>query len=186
MEQVYPLLTNLGALARKHQVALVVVLHMNKASDKSAIQRAMGSMAFPAAARAVYSVIKDKEQPGRRLLATVKCNGGPEPPTLAFRISETGVEWEGPIDTTADEALSGTAQNEERSDLKEAEDFLTDLLDDGPVPAKEVQRKAREAGHSLATLRRAKANLCVKAVKEHGSSPRWMWKKLDLREGRNE
>jgi len=183
MEQVYPLLTTLGALARKHQVAIVVVLHLNKASDKSAIHRAMGSMAFPAAARAVFSVSKDKSDPARRLLATVKFNSGPEPSTLAFRISEGRVDWEGPTGMTADQALSGVTPDSGHSELKEAEAFLTDLLDGGPVPAKEIKQKASEAGYSWATLRRAKDRLGVEAVKEPGKSGRWMWKKLDLREG---
>jgi hypothetical protein len=140
-------------------------------------------MAFPAAARAVFSVSKDKSDLDRRLLATVKFNSGPEPSTLAFRISEGRVDWEGPTGLTAEEALSGVAQDMEHSDLREAEAFLTDLLAGGPVPTREVKQKGSDAGHSWATLRRAKDRSGVEAVKEPGKSGRWMWKKLDLREG---
>jgi putative DNA primase/helicase len=47
-------------------------------------------------------------------------------------------------------------------------------LADKPVKASQVLREAREAGHSERTIRRAKDDLEIKAVKE-GMDGGWVW-----------
>ncbi|CCF83594.1 hypothetical protein NITHO_2500001 [Nitrolancea hollandica Lb] len=66
------------------------------------------------------------------------------------------VVWEGVTTHTADALVSQPAGDEERTARDEAIDFLRDALAAGPMPAKDVQRQAREAGISEMTLRRAK------------------------------
>jgi hypothetical protein len=58
--------------------------------------------------------------------------------------------------------------------LGDAKGFLTSLLEDGPMPATEVQSNARGAGYSIATIRRAKDALKVEAVKI--GKGRWEWR----------
>jgi RecA-family ATPase len=51
--EVRGLLAQLAVLAHRHRVAVVAVTHLNKSRDKKAVYRAMGSLAFAAAARAM-------------------------------------------------------------------------------------------------------------------------------------
>jgi hypothetical protein len=48
-------------------------------------------------------------------------------------------------------------------------------LHDGPMPAKEIQAEAVRRGISLSSLRRAKAELGIKAFKSPGLDGCWMW-----------
>lgn len=89
------LLAPLAKLAAAYGVAVVAVSHLNK-STSSAIYRTMGSLAFTAAARAVWCVAKDKDDNRRRLLIPVKNNIACDTGGLAYRIAgeQPRVEWE--------------------------------------------------------------------------------------------
>ena len=63
---------------------------------------------------------------------------------------------------------------EERTALDEAKEFLRDLLSNGSVEAKGVQREAKAAGIADATLRRAKKALCIRVDKQ-GFEGGWAW-----------
>ncbi len=113
------LLAPLGALAERHRVAVVAVTHLNKASGGPAIYRAMGSLAFAAAARAAWAVTKDEPDPRRRLFVPIKNNIAPDTGGLAYRIEPLGVDgcpvvaWEpGPVNVSADDALAGGRDEE--------------------------------------------------------------------------
>jgi hypothetical protein len=108
------LLAPLGAIAERHRVAVVAVTHLNKSGGGPAIYRAMGSLAFAAAARAAWAVSKDKDDPRRRLLLPIKNNIAPDTGGLAYRIEPLGVggcpvvAWEpDAVNVSADDALAG-------------------------------------------------------------------------------
>ncbi len=71
------------------------------------------------------------------------------------------------------------AGDDDKSAVDEAGAFLDDLLADGPVPSREVQRQADEAGISRSTLRRAKTARGVVVRKQGGrfgdEKQRWEW-----------
>jgi hypothetical protein len=75
-------------------VAIVGILHLTKAAQRRLLLRAQGSVAFVAQARTVLVIGTDPDQPGRRLLASIKNNLGPTAPALAFRISDAGLTWD--------------------------------------------------------------------------------------------
>jgi hypothetical protein len=80
------------------------------------------------------------------------------------------------LEGTARELLGqaeAEADPEERNAREEAEGFLSGMLADRPLPAKQIQREAREAGHSERTLWRAKKALGVEARKEGVGA--WLW-----------
>ena len=70
------IMTPIIELARKYNVAIVGVMHLNKGSSTKALYRTMGSLALPAAARAVWLVSEIPNSPGdrRRLFIPVKQN----------------------------------------------------------------------------------------------------------------
>ena len=60
-------LTPLIELAQERRIAVLGIDHLNKRGTGPAIYRSMGSLAFVAAARAVWAVVRDKTDPTRRL-----------------------------------------------------------------------------------------------------------------------
>ena len=184
--EIRALLAPLAELAAKYGAAIVCVSHLNKGgSGGDVLTRVMGSMAFVAAARAAFIVVKDEEDPRRRLLLPIKNNIGNDTTGLAFTIEsrnlpgeiETScVSWEAdPVTTTADEAMRPQGDPEERNALEEAKEFLTNLLADGPVSTRQVKADADGAGHSWASIRRAQTALKIEATKEGMKGP-WLWK----------
>ena len=173
------LLAPLADFAARNGVAVVVVTHLNKGQG-SALHRTMGSVAFVAAARAAFVVIKDPDDETRRLVLPIKNNLGNDVDGLAYRISEAPnnspkLDWETePVSESADDFLS-RANSEERSVLQDACNWLGELLEAKAIPAKEVYASAIEAGYFKRTIERAKAQLKVVSVKQ-ASSGKWVWK----------
>lgn len=175
-------LAPLAAMAERTGVAVVAIMHLTKDTQRKVLYRAQGNIAFAAAARAVFAVAEDPENPQRRLLLPVKNNLVPKPPGLAFRLIPAGgavrVEWDAdPVTVDADAALAGPELPQERGAREEAKEFLVELLASGPVPSEDVKRQARAADIAERTLSRAKAELGVKAVHVGGlgTSGCWEW-----------
>ncbi|HYN76204.1 MAG TPA: hypothetical protein VES73_00225, partial [Lamprocystis sp. (in: g-proteobacteria)] len=63
---------------------------------------------------------------------------------------------------------------EDQSALEDAKRFLLAMLAEGPIPVKEINHEASDAGHSAATVRRAKKALGVEALKAGMTDP-WVW-----------
>jgi hypothetical protein len=63
------------------------------------------------------------------------------------------------------------------SRLEQAMLWLSEKLADGPMPAAEIMDAATHAGHSAATLRRARERLGIVVVREgFGPGGRWLWR----------
>lgn len=159
----------LVALAEKNNVAVVGVMHLNKNTTSKAVYRAMGSIAFLAAARTAWLISTDPDNPAskRRLLTPAKHNVLIEPTGLAFEIVKGKVIFEGePITITSDEALQTStviAVEKER-----AVEWLKEILPQGKsLASTEVAEQAKEQGISGGTLRRAKQEAGVKSFQIH-------------------
>jgi putative DNA primase/helicase len=168
----------LAELASRRRIAIVAVSHLNKSSGP-AVYRTSGSLAFVAAARAVFAVAKDQDDPDRRLVLPVKNNLGPDRTGLAYRVRGEQnrapvIEWEPEsVTVTADEAMR-PANDEERTATDEAMVWLRKRLTAGPMLASEAQKEARQAGISGKALRTARERLGIKSVKRAFSSG-WDW-----------
>ncbi len=144
-------------LAAEKRIAVLAVAHLRK-NDGAAIYRAAGSMGFVAAARAVWTVCRDKDNPRRTLFLPLKNNLGPTACGLAYSIEPRGhcgaaaISWHSaPITTSAEEALHGP----EVTDLNRARQWLRKALAHGPRSASEVTQEAAHYGFQQRTLRRA-------------------------------
>jgi len=165
----------LNDFASRTRVAVIANNHFSKGGG-TANSRFIGSVAFVNAARAAFIVTSDDTDETRKLLIPSKSNIGPLSTGLAYRIEGCLIDYEGnsiptsrvmyesaPVTISADRALAALQGGESaRSAKDEASDFLEDLLAAGPVPAKEVQAAAREAGISTKSLRTAKDALGIK------------------------
>lgn len=156
--EIRALLAPLAELAARGGVAVLAVTHLRK-SGGPAVYRPMGSLAFTAAARAVWAVAKDTQNPSRRLLLPVKNNLGPDTLGLAYAVEPNGdagipvIAWEpDPVNISADDALA-TDRTEDEGD--DAGDWLREALADGEMPAAEVLKQGRSNGYSEKALRKA-------------------------------
>ncbi|SFN69390.1 AAA domain-containing protein [Nitrosospira briensis] len=182
--EVRALMAPLSELAASIGAALIFVTHLNKGTGGSALQRATGSMAFVAAARAAFLVAADKSDPARRLFIPLKNNLGPDGNGMAYRIEVVNgvsrVAWEKEsISISADEALGrdDDAGGHETTLAGDAADWLSDVLSAGAVSSNDVKKHAKEAGYSWATIRRAQAALGVKPQRVGGAAGdgAWVW-----------
>ena len=173
----------LSELANKHKTAILAVTHLNKGQDQPQY-RVMGSLAFTAAARAVWIVAKDKNSPERRLILPIKNNLAPDTGGLAYRISTDLADnpvvcWEkDTVSVSVDDVLS-QYEKRDRSKLEDAEEWLQLILNDGPMEVSKIKAKAKEDSvASWRTIETAKKSLDIDAYPD--GSPRhggkWMWK----------
>ncbi|MDQ6911073.1 MAG: AAA family ATPase, partial [Actinomycetota bacterium] len=165
----------LAEAARNHDVAVLLVIHLNKSGGQKAMYRFQGNIAHVAAARFAFLVAAHPDDPERRVLAAVKANNNRLAASLSFHIvpafhqgiqDDVGyIQWDaGTVALTADELLSS---GEDTSKAKaRAERFLTDYLQEhGRSASDAVKDAARAAGIGQNSLWKAKSDLNVQAVK---------------------
>lgn len=173
------LLRPLADLASRCRVAVIAVSHLSKARQ-AAVRSAIGSIAFAAAARAVWAVVKDLDDPDRRLFLPVKQNLAADAGGLSFKVEAVNgvprVSWDpGAVTVDVNSILSDDGQGEERGAREEAQEWLRETLADGPVAVAELRKTANAAGLAWRTLERAKAVLGVKTEK-CGFQGSYSWK----------
>jgi len=170
----------LAVLAAACGAAVILISHTSKNGSQSAIMRAMGSIAFVAAARAAFLVLRDKDKgnPKRRFFVPTKNNLGNDTSGLAFAIIEGAVAWEPePILQTADELLAASERpvDGQQFEWETAADWLTDFLAGGGRPATECEREGVAAGFAKQTIRRAREQLGIKPKRERFADGGWWW-----------
>lgn len=179
------ILTGLWRLAHEFNLAVVYVVHTNKAQHSELLYRVGGSVAFTAAARSVVLMARSKETPQERIVAHLACNVGPELPASDYIVEQSYLpplngypgkltarlrflrQHEGSIDDVFTPAPTG----EEQSAYGRAKEMLALMLIDGPLPTKEVDQAARAWGISERTVNRARIELGVVAFQENR---KWM------------
>jgi len=178
----------LAKLAERTGAAIVVLRHLNKSPGGSPLYRGGGSIGIAGAARSILlaAIDPDDESGERRVLVSQGSNLATAPEALAYQLEAAPehdcacVRWTGAsVHTSA--TLLADANDEERGALAEAGDVLRDILSEGPVGAKDVERRAGEAGVQQRTLRRAKERLGVRSMKS--GRGQWEWALPALREG---
>jgi RecA-family ATPase len=181
-------LAALASLAERTGAAIVVIRHLTKSGGNDPIRRGGGSIGIIGAARSGMLVAKDLDDEDLRILSMSKSNLAAPAPSLIFTLEEAEngavqVAWLGESDLTAAELLGARSDEQQPPAVEAAEEFLRSLLADGPVPQREVQAAAREAGISMRTIKRAKEELGVDsvAVREEGKRgiQGWSWSLLE-------
>src|SRR5262249_28196253 len=177
-------------MANRLDIAILSIQDFNKSSGgihAKSLHKFMGSIAFVAGPRMAFAIIEDSDNALRRLFLHVKNNLAPPPPGLAFQIEQAAlvdygmtasrIAWEaGTVNITADEAISAVRSKDVAPALEEAKQFLASLVGQESMSAKQIEKEAKEAGLSWATVRRAKDELGYKSVKA-GLDDGWVWKR---------
>jgi hypothetical protein len=168
----------LALIAERHGCAMLAVRHLGKSRGGGhALNAGIGSIDFTAAARSVLLVGRDPDDENKRAIVQTKNNLAPHGPSIGYKLEGDRFFWTGESDLTAGRILSVVSNDDERSALSEAVDFLRSALASGEREVDEVKAEARRAGVSDATLRRARERLNLKAIRRGmpGTRQRFVW-----------
>ncbi len=149
-----------GEMAARHHVAILGITHFSKGAGQRAINAFIGSIAFIAAARAAFAVMKDPDDDNRRLFLPVKNNLAPLGHGLAFRLAQhlvttangdavaSAVCWEDtPVTNTADGVMAANAGTAAPQSAKaDCMDFLQTVLAGGWTSTSDIAAEAISAG----------------------------------------
>ena len=168
--EIRPLMKRVALLAEKYHCAIILIGHMNKNSNGKSSYRGLGSIDFQAAARSVLIVGRIKDEPEIRVVCHVKSSLAPEGKSIAFRLDkDTGFEWIGEYDISADDLLSGDNRGQK---IRSAKEFLKEVLASGSVAQTKVAEEAESRGIKKKTLWNAKKELEIDSVK---IGNQWFW-----------
>lgn len=162
--EVRGVLAPLARLAEKYNLAVVCVTHLNKGSGDKVVNRAVGSIAFTAAARAVYIVGPDpdaEEGDKTKLFQAGKSNIAPPSQARSYNVEQVQViadgvpmmaprvVWGARKDMTPERMLRGKEGSDGRREGREKlASWLSTFLADGHWhPFEKIDEAAKRAGH---------------------------------------
>jgi hypothetical protein len=139
-------------LAEEQGLVVLLVRHFNRAGE------GIGSVAIKALARSVLTVERGYDS----FVLRTQTNLAATPPAVAYRIvghqgDKKGIEW---LDAPP---ILERPPSHRSLEIEKAKEFVVAELLAGPLPAKELESRAKEPGIAIAprTLRRAKQELGV-------------------------
>lgn len=183
----------LVSLAHSAKLSIIGLIHHNKSASEDPLSLIMGSKAFTAVARAVFTVMTDPDDKTerRRLFGIVKSNlGRTDIPVEVFEIERVDIPTdEGPAATgrirlteeiyagSLRDAIRATSEDpEKRTATRDLMDWLTEYLKSkgGTVPAADAMADLKAAGQSGSgsTLTNAKTRAGIDSYRRDG---RWYW-----------
>jgi hypothetical protein len=201
--EVRAVLAGVAELAATCRVAVIMVHHLSKAQNVKARARVLGSVAYVNAVRSCLLATSDPDDDSRRLLLQVKANLTARSAGLAYRLVPLTqeeqaealagrvdhltaadqqrlaaqlyrVQWEGPTDITADEALAAATAASNPSKVDQAATWLRTLLAEYAFPSDEVLAAGEKAGFNRSTVFAAKKQEAIPA-KKCGLHGPWIW-----------
>ncbi len=160
----------LASVARDTHKQFLLTHHLRKRtpfdSDPKVdvtLEMVRGSTAVAQTCRTIWALAQPDPTSECRRLSQIKNNLAAKPSDLiGMKITDSGQVVFGPAPEPP--------RHETATD--QAADFLRDLLDSGPVPAETVFAETEAAGHSRATVNRAKTRLSIVSIKPKGV---WQW-----------
>lgn len=178
----------LEAMAKDLNLAVVIVRHLTKDSQRAAIYRGTGSIGVIGAARAGYNVSRDPANPNRSILTAVKLNWAKPKAALAYRIEEftwptpqgeviatSRIIWDGEVEVKADD-LSYSDPTLTPGEIADAIQFLSGELEAGAKPIGEIFANASKLGIAKkAIYRAARVTGVVKRKEGFGQDGQWIW-----------
>lgn len=91
-----PVLARLFELCDQEDCAVIIVAHTSKNSDKSVVNRSLGSVDIPASMRSVMQLIRNPDNPDQCIMVHVKSSNAPRGRSIAYTIGDRGgVHWDG-------------------------------------------------------------------------------------------
>ena len=176
--EIRPVLKHLGIIAEKHNCAIILIGHMNKASGSKSTYRGLGSIDIQATARSVLLVARLRDKPNIRIMAHDKSSLAPTGDAIGFEMTEdNGMVCIGPYDITIDELLSGN-EGRGKKKLDIAENFIKEYFGtNNVIPSNEIMMEAAKRRIKRNTLLSAKKKLGITSDKEKAEDGTiyWTW-----------
>jgi hypothetical protein len=163
------ILHRLAELAEDTGCSVLLLRHLNKGNGDP-MYRGGGSIGIVGAARAGMVVGTDPDDPQRRVLASVKNNLAPKPPSLVYRLvpdelrGVASVEWAGTSELDARDLLDRNDEEPMTEAMHWVEDYLTQQ---GRARSREVKDIGKKEGFSQSAIERAARQLKVVSVSEN-------------------
>lgn len=177
----------LVGLAKRLDIAVIGVHHMNKSTSAPSMYRLLGSIGIVGVARTILAVGRKDDL---RYVTLVGSNNR-DAPALAFDIEPSEndenigvVKWtDAPVmDMDTDTLLAAPDPKAQAARTEGAVAWLVARLAAGPVPSAEVYEDGKAAGFSKRTLERARDKAGAEAVKLPGAGSGWAWKLAQVTE----
>lgn len=166
-------------LAQQLRCAVLGITHFSKGTGgRDPVERVTGSLAFGAMPRMVMVTAKQEakdDQPGRRVLLRAKSNIGPDGGGFVYDLRQgelpgypgieaSSVQWGEVIHGTARELLAEAEQvDAEDGTVRDAVNWLRELLAEGPVKVKDVRQYGKDDGFAWRSLQRARQKAGVES-----------------------
>lgn len=160
--EVRPILAGLKTLAEEHRCTILLLRHLVKRKEQTAMYAGQGNIDFMAAARTALFVGYDHRDPSKttRILSQSKSNIARLGPSLSYVLTDEGVMWSGPVEVTADEVADVEASEK----VQGAATALDELIQPGEErPSKEIMEWQVAMKISTGTLQRAKKYLKIES-----------------------
>lgn len=179
-----PVMAELAAMAEEFKCVILMLRHLTKGGASKAIYRGLGSIDLTGACRSVLLVGADANDSKVRAVIHIKSNLAEHGPSQGYEITEGIFNWTGESTMTAGDVLKDAAPTGKggKSAVDEAADFIRDFLALGPRPSKELEAAGAEAGHSKASIIRARKKLNIVPVRMGETAdgvPIWLSKLAD-------
>ena len=179
--EVRPILERLGKLAEKYGVAVILIMHHSKASQNSALHRALGSMDIPAVARSMLILGRDPKNPFGRILCHEKSSLAQRGRSVLFEVNpmQGGIKFNGFTDLTADDILNIKAESRNKPSVKAdevAEQILEWFGEDEYKEVESIKALCEKFDCSQYTLYKARDDLKIKStVNGFGKEKKIVW-----------
>jgi hypothetical protein len=174
---VRPALTHLKMLAKRYNIAVVLIMHPNKSILNSALYAAMGSNDFTAAPRSALFIGRDPDDKERRVITITKANSVPDKDQISYTfkwdIEKGGIYFDGETDLQADDVRETRrkARNEFSEPTKQqtAAEWLENLLENngGCMKFSDIKKALEKSEIKLSALYEAKSK-CTDFIKNTG------------------
>ena len=173
-------------LAERRGVCVLGLSHLNKKVDLKMINRTLGSRAWSAVPRMIWTVMRPADGLGddnERLLLNIKSNLGPRPDGLKFRI-ESSAEYPsvGVVRFTGERTRQAVDHQPEKGGrqgwlMADCEKWLIEYLTErGTVDSTQIIDDAENAGFKARMVYEAKKRAGVKARRSgFGGKGGWVW-----------
>ena len=179
-------MAKLTEMANRTGVAILLIATPSKIEKGKRGDWTPTSPVLAEVARSVWTIVRDPNEPGRRLLLPVKTNLCETPPGVGFTIQNLRIRWENEwVRQTAEQYVADSTETERlqhvasKSELSRVSDWVKRRLNDAPVYTSDLKMDA--AGHDISetTLMRALTLLGCHKGKEKKSDGRWFWRLPD-------
>jgi hypothetical protein len=177
----------LAVVAQKHRCGIAGLAHLNKGDARDLLSRVVGSVGFTTSVRSVIGVGEHPSDERDRVAVLGKANMTDKSsvPALRFRVETIEVDHpDGGTVNTASVVIVGEEDgvdphsivsglgSEERAERDRATEWLREILSDGPMLLRDIERLAREENIARATLHRAKGPAGVHSERDDSARGR--------------